>query len=209
MHMGSYVINFTVYTMAMLGLIFFAIFIYKKVINGGLCKNSNKFLSVEETMSINPRKSIMVVRAGNEKFLIASDIDRTTMLSKLEGPKKISAQQILEQNLAKKYERFENTEKYENFDNLIPKENIQIDVEKQSQKSMRIADLDVVYPQKEHITLEPIKDKNPQGRRLEKTQMDRREAPKTTNKTVVLDFEKPKSHGFSTMKEMAKKINEL
>ena len=186
MHMGSYVINFTVYTMAMLGLIFFAIFIYKKVINGGLCKNSNKFLSIEETMSINPRKSIMVVRAGNEKFLIASDIDRTTMLSKLEGPKKISAQQILEQNLAKKYERFENTE-----------------------KSMRIADLDVVYPQKEHITLEPIKDKNPQGRRLEKTQMDRREAPKTTNKTVVLDFEKPKSHGFSTMKEMAKKINEL
>lgn len=43
MHMGSYVINFTVYTMAMLGLIFFAIFIYKKVINGGLCKMVTNF----------------------------------------------------------------------------------------------------------------------------------------------------------------------
>ena len=37
-----------------------------------------------------------------------------------------------------------------------------------------------------------------------------------TNKNMIfefleeeLDFEKPKSHGFSTMKEMAKKINEL
>lgn len=211
MHMGSYIMNFTVYTMAMLGLIFFAIYIYKKVINGGLCKNNNKFLSIEETMSINPRKSIMVVRAGNEKFLIASDIDRTTMLSKLEGSKKISAQQILDKNMAK-YERFENTEKYETFEDFMPKENTQIEVEQpQMQPTAKVADLDVVYPQKEHITLEPIKDKNPQGRRLDKPQMDRREPVKTSKapKTVVLDFEKPKSHGFSTMKEMAKKINEL
>lgn len=212
MHMGSYIMNFTVYTMAMLGLIFFAIFIYKKVINGGFCKNNNKFLSIEETMNINPRKSIMVVRAGNEKFLIASDIDRTTMLSKLEDSKKLSAQQILDKNLAK-YERFQNIEKYEKFEDLMPNDSTQIEVEQpqlQSSKTGRIADLDVVYPQIEHITLEPIRDKNPQGRRLEKPQMDRREPiQKTTNKTVVLDFEKPKTHGFSTMKEMAKKINEL
>lgn len=214
MHMGSYIMNFTVYTMAMLGLIFFAIYIYKKVINGGLCKNSNKFLSIEETMNINPRKSIMVVCAGNEKFLIASDIDRTTMLSKLEGSKKISAQQILEQNLAKKYERFENTEKYEKFEDLIPTEQVQVAVEPPVRSEMIESDLDVVYPPKVHITLEPIKDKNPQGRRLDKPQMDRREhvakfSAQTPQKSVVLDFEKPKSHGFSTMKEMAKKINEL
>lgn len=210
MHMGSYIMNFTVYTMAMLGLIFFAIYIYKKVINGGLCKNNNKFLSIEETMNINPRKSIMVVRAGNEKFLIASDIDRTTMLAKLEGAKKVSAQQILDKNLAK-YERFENTEKYEKFEDLMTKENTQIEVEQpQMQQAMKVVDLDVVYPQKEHITLEPIKDKNPQGRRLDKPQMDRREPiAQPKQKTVILDFEKPKAHGFSTMKEMAKKINEL
>ena len=70
--MGSYIANFTVYTMAMLGLIFFALFVYKKFMAGGLGGSSSKFLSIEETMNINPRKSLLVVRAGNEKFLVAS-----------------------------------------------------------------------------------------------------------------------------------------
>lgn len=83
--MGSYIINFTVYTLAMLGLIFFALYVYKKVMNGGLGGNSSKFLHIEETMNINPRKALLVVRAGNEKFLIASDADKTTLISKLDS----------------------------------------------------------------------------------------------------------------------------
>ena len=55
--MGSYLANFTVYAMAMTGLIFFAVFIYKKVMNGGFHSNKSNFLSIEETMNINPRKS--------------------------------------------------------------------------------------------------------------------------------------------------------
>ena len=35
-------------------------------------------------MRINARKQIYVVRAGKERFLIASDTERTTMLAKLE-----------------------------------------------------------------------------------------------------------------------------
>ena len=66
--MGSYLANFTVYAMAMTGLIFFAVFIYKKVMNGGFRSNKSNFLNIEETMSINPRKSLLVVRAGEEKI---------------------------------------------------------------------------------------------------------------------------------------------
>lgn len=82
--MSGYILNFMVYTMAMGGLIFFALFIYKKVMNGNFSSQGSKMLSIEETMSINPRKSLMIVRAGNERFLIASDIDKTTLISKLD-----------------------------------------------------------------------------------------------------------------------------
>ena len=100
--MGGYLVNFTVYTMAMLGLISFAVFVYKKVMEGGLQKNNTKFLSVEETMSLNPRKTLHVIRAGNERFLIAADIDKTTLISKLEN-NNTSTQ--------KSFDRFMNTEK--------------------------------------------------------------------------------------------------
>lgn len=81
--MGGYVVNFTVYTMAMIGLICFAVFVYRKITDGSFTSRNGKYLSVEETMSLSPRKTLHVVRAGSEKFLIASDIDRTTLLAKL------------------------------------------------------------------------------------------------------------------------------
>ena len=69
--MGGYLVNFTVYTMAMLGLISFAVFVFKKFTDGTMRSNKSKFLDVEETMSLSPRKTLHVIRAGNEKFLIA------------------------------------------------------------------------------------------------------------------------------------------
>lgn len=81
--MSGYMANFTVYTMAMTGLICFAVFVYKKITDGTFKSGSGKFLSVEESMSLSPRKTLHVVKAGNEKFLIASDIDRTTLIAKL------------------------------------------------------------------------------------------------------------------------------
>ncbi len=83
--MSGYLVNFGVYTMAMLGLIFFAIMVYKKFSGFGNTKASNtRFLSIEETISIAPRKNLYVVRAGVERFLIAGDIDKTTLISKLD-----------------------------------------------------------------------------------------------------------------------------
>ena len=85
--MSGYLVNFMVYTLAMVGVIFLALFIYKKtsVMPGG--KSRSKFLGVEDAMSLTPRKTLYIVRAGNEKFLIASDMDRTTLISKLEEEK--------------------------------------------------------------------------------------------------------------------------
>ena len=82
--MGGYLVNFAVYTMAMIGLIFFALMLYKKFAIGGDCSKKSGFLGVEESISIAPRKNLYVVRAGNERFLIAGDVDKTTLISKLE-----------------------------------------------------------------------------------------------------------------------------
>ena len=83
--MTGYLVNFTVYTMAMLGLIFFALMVYKKFAAGSSFSkiSKNKTLSIEETISIAPRKTLYVVKAGEERFLIAGDVDKTTLISKL------------------------------------------------------------------------------------------------------------------------------
>lgn len=84
--MGGYIVNFAIYTMAMLGLIFFALMIYQKASkNGGFGARKNSFLSLEESMSIGPRKNLYVVRAGNERFLLSSDMDKTSFIAKLDG----------------------------------------------------------------------------------------------------------------------------
>ncbi|MEE3348960.1 MAG: flagellar biosynthetic protein FliO [Candidatus Gastranaerophilaceae bacterium] len=82
--MGGYLANFAIYTMAMIGLIFFALMVYKKFSGFGDIKPSkSRMLGVEETISIAPRKTLYVVRAGSERFLIAGDVDKTTLISKL------------------------------------------------------------------------------------------------------------------------------
>lgn len=81
--MTSYLLTFTVYTTAMIGAIFLALFVYKKFsLNNSKVSNSN-FLEIEDCVSLGVRKQLYVVRAGDEKFLIASDAERTTFLSKL------------------------------------------------------------------------------------------------------------------------------
>ena len=181
--MGGYIVNFTVYTMAMLGLICFAVFVFKKFTDGTMRSSSSKFLNVEESMSLSPRKTLHVVRAGNEKFLIASDIDRTTLISKLESSSAIQKTESLN--------RFRN-----------------IELEQPQQVPNFQEELQVL-PQQVH--LEPIKGRNPEAptrRGLDRRVSSNIEVNKG-QKVVTLDFDTPKNHGFSTMKEMAMKINEL
>lgn len=78
----GYLANFIVYTLAMVGVMMIAVFVFKNSV-GGTQKNGSKFLKVIDTMSIGPRKTLYIVSAGEEKFLIAGDVDKTTLISKL------------------------------------------------------------------------------------------------------------------------------
>ena len=87
--MLKYLITFAIYTLAMIGVIFIAFVVWKNSLNFGP-KNKNSSIIIEESLSLNPRKTLYVIRIKNERFLIASDIDKTTFLAKLEDGEKIS-----------------------------------------------------------------------------------------------------------------------
>ena len=82
--MHGYIIGFSVYTLAMIGIIFIGFTVVKKcAITRQGAKSRNNFLEIETSLALAPRKTIHVVRAGNERILIASDVDRTSFLTKL------------------------------------------------------------------------------------------------------------------------------
>ena len=78
----GYLANFIVYTLAMVGVIVVALLVFKNSTGVG-AKSSSKFLKVHDTLSLGPRKTLYIVSAGEEKYLIAGDVDKTTLISKL------------------------------------------------------------------------------------------------------------------------------
>lgn len=90
--MFNYIAGFSIYTLAMIGIIFIAFVVVKKcAVSRKGAKSHNNFLEIETSLSMEPRKTIHVVRAGNEKLLIATDAERTTFLAKLgnDGPQNV------------------------------------------------------------------------------------------------------------------------
>ena len=85
--MNSYVAHFSVYLFAMIGVICFALFIVKKSITTSYRNRASAFLKVEDTITIAPKKTLYVIRAGEKKLLIASDEGRTTFLTELDENK--------------------------------------------------------------------------------------------------------------------------
>lgn len=83
--MGHYILNFAVYTMAMIGLICFALFAYKKFAITSFTGKRRGLLSIEDGLGITSRKTLYIIKAGNERFLIAADLERTTLISKLDA----------------------------------------------------------------------------------------------------------------------------
>ena len=81
----GYLSNFIVYLLAMIGLIILALYVYKKFNVSGFSSRKNNTLHVEDTLSLTPRKTLYVIRNGNERFLIEGDMERTTLISKLEN----------------------------------------------------------------------------------------------------------------------------
>jgi flagellar biogenesis protein FliO len=70
----------------MVGVIILAVFVFKYS-TGVKVRSSEKTgsLRVIDTLSLSPRKTLYVVEARGEKFLIAGDAERTTLISKLES----------------------------------------------------------------------------------------------------------------------------
>lgn len=91
--MAGYLVNFSVYTLAMIGIIFGALFVFK-TLSGKCFSRNSSILSVEDSMSLSQRKTLYIVKAENERFLIAADIDKTSLIAKLEEPSTTSLKEI-------------------------------------------------------------------------------------------------------------------
>ena len=76
----GYLTNFIVYTLAMVGVIVIALLVFKGTTGGGI-KGGSNHLKVLDTLSIGPRKTLYIISAGKEKFLIAGDVDKTSLIS--------------------------------------------------------------------------------------------------------------------------------
>lgn len=101
--MLTYITAFIFYTLAMIGVLLIGYVIYKKT--SLISKNEAQgMIKVLDTLSIAPRKILMVVKIKNEKFLIASGAEHTTFLAKLDEEIKLSkntaVKEIIERNIA-------------------------------------------------------------------------------------------------------------
>ena len=85
----GYISNFIVYFLAMIGIIILALYVYKKFSISSFSTRRNNSLKIEDTLSLSPRKPLFVIRDGNERFLIAADLERTTLISKLEDREEV------------------------------------------------------------------------------------------------------------------------
>lgn len=88
--MKVYILNFLVYLMAMVGVIYISLMIFKRAITQNN-SNSNNNLKIESSLNLGPRKTLHVINVNSERFLIASDIQNTTFLSKLNDNKSETA----------------------------------------------------------------------------------------------------------------------
>ena len=80
----GYIGNFIVYTLAMVGVIVVALLVFKNATSGGAIGKKSKYLQLIDTMSLGQRKMLYIVSTGKEKFLIAGDVDKTTLISRLD-----------------------------------------------------------------------------------------------------------------------------
>lgn len=105
-HAIGQIMIFFVYAFAMLGLVVLAFFIWRKT-NIGSLNNNKGNMKIEESLCLNPKKTLLIINVDNERLLIASDSERTTFLTKLK-PK----------------ENLENTVKYQNTEENTKEVNI-------------------------------------------------------------------------------------
>ena len=98
--MITYVAAFIFYTLAMIGIMFAGFIVYKKTFENS--KGDNKgLIKIIDSTPIGNKKMLLVVKIKNERFLIASGVEHTTFLSKLENDNLKEDVQIQEQVITK------------------------------------------------------------------------------------------------------------
>jgi len=83
--MGGYLVHFSVFTFAMIGIMFLAVMIYSKTNINARNSKKNGGMKIEDSLNLTPRKTLHVVNVNGEKFLIAADTERTEFLAKLDN----------------------------------------------------------------------------------------------------------------------------
>lgn len=82
--MTAYLIKFVFYTAGVIGILLIAFVVAKgSLVNVNSFKKKNGNLEIEESLPISHKKTLHIVRAFDEKFLVASDQNSTTLLAKL------------------------------------------------------------------------------------------------------------------------------
>ncbi len=88
--MAHYLMKFIFYTCGVIGLLLIAFVVAKNSMNFNTAfKKKKGNLEIEESLAISPKKTLHIVKAFNEKFLIASDASSTTLLAKLNSDDEI------------------------------------------------------------------------------------------------------------------------
>ena len=82
--MLTYITAFIFYTLAMIGILMVAFIIYKKTTLTSPKTEGRGMIRVIDSVQISPKKSLLVVKVKGEKFLIASGLEHTTFLAKLD-----------------------------------------------------------------------------------------------------------------------------
>lgn len=99
--MFIYAIKFMVYTFGVIGLLLVAYIIAKKCMGIDINSRKNGNLVIEETLNISPRKTLYILRAYNERFLVASDANSTSFLAKLNSDETISDKLLENEDFSK------------------------------------------------------------------------------------------------------------
>jgi flagellar biogenesis protein FliO len=196
----------------MSGLIALALFVYKKVTNISSSNKKTKMLSVEEVLNINPRKALMVVKAGNERFLIASDVDKTTLISKLNDKQDIISAitdkqiDIVPQSSVVDLGEIKTSVDSENMNVLFPeKSETKITATKDLKlKEKKSENKPIEKKKSKEIHLEIISNKNPNA-----PERNRHQTKTNRRKNVTIEVGEIKNHGLSTIKEIVHKVKEL
>mgnify|MGYP003571339287 CR=1 FL=1 len=102
--MITYISAFIFYTLAMVGILLVGFIIYKKTFL--LSNNDNKgIIKIVDSISIGPKKNLLIIKIKNERFLIASGAEHTTFLSKLKDDNNQSKKEQKEEYINPKVQK--------------------------------------------------------------------------------------------------------